>query len=65
MTSGKNLRLLGREECPGRQPTVQETIADLKREIEQGLDVYSEQELSILERKLAEYETLLERMLGI
>lgn len=64
MTSGKNLRLLGREEGSGRQPTIQETIADLKREIEQGLAVYSEQELAILEGKLAEYETLLERMLG-
>ncbi|TWJ17554.1 hypothetical protein [Geobacter argillaceus] len=64
MTSGKNLRLLGREKGPGRQPTIQEIIVDLQREIEQGLAVYSEQELAILERKLAEYETLLERMLS-
>ena len=62
--NGKNLRLLGREESPGRQPTIQETIADLRREIERGRAVYSEQELSILARKLAEYETLLERMMS-
>lgn len=65
MTGVKNLRLLGREEGPCRQPTILEIIADLKSEIEQGRAVYSEQELAILERKLAEYETLLERMLGI
>ena len=64
MTGGKNLWLLGREESPGRQPTIQEIIADLKREIGQGLAAYSEQELAILQRKLAEYETLLEQMLS-
>ena len=64
MTGRKNLWLLGREESPGRQPTIQEIIADLKREIEQGPAVYTDKELAILERKLAEYETLLERMLS-
>ncbi len=62
--SGKNLRLLGLEEGPGSQPTIQETIAALKREIEKGTDVYSGQELDVLERKLAEYELFLERMLS-
>ena len=64
MMNGKNLRLLGREEGPGRQPTIQETIADLRREIERGRAVYSEQELAILAGKLAEYEALLERMMS-
>ena len=63
MTGVKNLRLLGLEEGAGRQPTIQETIADLKQEIGQGLAVYSEQELAVLGRKLAQYEELLELML--
>lgn len=62
--SGKNLRLLGREEGPGSQPTIQETIAALRREIDLGSSVYSEDELDLLERKLAEYELFLERMLS-
>lgn len=62
--SGKNLRLLGKEEAPGGQPTIQEMIAALRREIGLGSSVYSEQELALLERKLAEYELLLERMLS-
>uniref|UniRef100_UPI0032985836 hypothetical protein n=1 Tax=Salmonella enterica TaxID=28901 RepID=UPI0032985836 len=59
-----NLRLLGREEGPGSQPTIQETIAALRREIDLGSSVYSEDELDLLERKLAEYELFLERMLS-
>lgn len=62
--SGRNLRLLGLEEAPGSQPTIQELIAALRREIALGTDVYSEEELALLERKLAEYEFLLERMLS-
>ncbi len=62
--SGKNLRLLGVEEAPGGQPTIQEMIAALRREIELGSSVYTERELALLGRKLAEYELLLERMLS-
>ncbi len=62
--SGRNLRLLGLEEGPGSQPTIQETIAALRHEIGRGSAVYSAQELALLERKLAEYELLLERMLA-
>lgn len=56
---GKNLRLLGREESPNRQPTIQEIISDLQEEIARGEAVYTGDELRLLERKLAEYELLL------
>ena len=60
----KNLRLLGREEGPNRQPTILEIIAELKEEIALGEAVYSADELRILERKLADYEQLLRDMLS-
>ena len=58
----KNLRLLGLEESPGRQPTIQELIADLRRELDKGEAVYTAAELRTLEAKLRDYEQLLENM---
>lgn len=55
---GKNLRLLGLEESPNRQPTIQEIISDLQNEIERGEPVYTVDEIRLLERKLADYEQL-------
>jgi hypothetical protein len=55
---GKNLRLLGLEESPNRQPTIQEIISDLQNEIERGESVYTVDEIRLLERKLADYEQL-------
>lgn len=55
---GKNLRLLGLEESPNRQPTIQEIISDLQNEIERGESVYTVDEIRLLERKLADYELL-------
>ena len=60
--TGKNLRLLGLEESPGRQPTIQELIADLRRELDRGGAVYTAAELRTLEAKLRDYEQLLENM---
>ena len=60
---GKNLRLLGREESPNRQPSIQEIIADLQDEIARGESVYTIDELGVLETKLAEYELLLRQLL--
>lgn len=54
----KNLRLLGLEESPNRQPTIQEIISDLQNEIERGESVYTCDEIGLLERKLADYELL-------
>lgn len=51
---GKNLRLLGREESPNRQPDIHEMIRTLQTEIAKGEPVYTKPELALLERKLAE-----------
>ena len=61
---GKNLRLLGREESPSRQPSIQEIIGDLQEEISRGEAVYTVDELRVLERKLADYEQTLRNLLG-
>ena len=60
---GKNLRLLGREESPNRQPSIQEIISSLQEEISRGEAVYTVDELRLLERKLAEYEQMLRNLL--
>lgn len=57
--TGKNLRLLGQEESPARQPTIQEIIAELQQEVAKGEAVYTRDELRRLERKLADYEQML------
>ena len=58
-TDQKNLRLLGLEESPARQSSLQETIAALRGEIDKGAVVYNREELATLERKLTEAEGLL------
>lgn len=57
--SGRNLRLLGREESPARQPDIHEIIRDLEGEIAWGRERYTPEEVALLERKLAEYQELL------
>lgn len=62
--TGKNLRLLDREESPGRQPSIQEIIRDLQEELARGEAVYTAEELRLLERKLEEYEQTLRLLLA-
>lgn len=59
----KNLRLLGREEPAGGQPTVTETIRALEAELAKGEAVYTGEELARLEEKLAGYRELYRAML--
>ena len=59
---GKNLRLLGIEESPNRQPDIHETIRSLELEISLGEAVYMPAELETLERKLAQYREWLKRL---
>lgn len=56
---GKNLRLLGLEESPTRQPDIHEMIRTLTYEIAKGDKVYTESELSLLRRKLDEQMEML------
>ena len=60
--SGKNLRLLGIDRSAAWQPTIHETISELKAEMEKGELVYSREEIGKLSRKLTEYEVMLQRM---
>jgi len=60
--TAKNLRLLGLERSPAWQPDIHETIAELKSELEKGAAVYTSTEMEKLAGKLAEYETMLERL---
>lgn len=62
--NGKNLRLLGREESPARQSSIQEMIDELQKEIARRETVYTPDELQVLERKLADYERMLINLLG-
>jgi hypothetical protein len=55
----KNLRLLGLEESPNRQPDIHEMIRDLRKEIAKGEAVYSKDELACLEKKLDEHLEML------
>lgn len=59
----KNLRLLGQEESPNRQPSIQEIIRDLRAEIVRGEAVYTAGELRLLESKLADYKLMLRNLL--
>ena len=61
---GKNMRLLGREESPGRQSSIQEIIKDLQEEVARGEEVYTVDEIRLLEGQLAEYERILQSLLG-
>jgi len=51
--------LLGREESPNRQSSIQEIISDLQEEIARGEAVYTADEIRLLEGKLADYEQTL------
>jgi hypothetical protein len=52
---GKDRWLLGEEESPARQPTIQELIGRLEREIARGEAVYTREELARLQAKLEGY----------
>ena len=60
--AGKNLRLLGLEESPYRQPDIHETIRNLMQEISRGEETYTPVELKKLEQKLEEYRVMLRRL---
>jgi len=62
--SAKNLRLLGIERSTSWQPDIHDSIAELKCELAKGEPVYTPAELEKLARKLAEYETMLERLIS-
>ena len=55
MSGGRDRYLLGEEEPPGRQPTIQELIQRLEAEIARGEAVYSAAELERLNVKLEKY----------
>lgn len=61
--NSKNLRLLGLEESPGRQPTLQEIIDELRQELSRGEAVYTTDELARLRRKLVDYEQMLHTLM--
>lgn len=61
--TGKNLRLLGEEESPARQPSIIEMVRALETEISRGTDVYTPAELARLEAKLTESRELLQLLL--
>lgn len=62
-TTGKNVCLLNSENCPDAKPeTIQETIAKLEKEVGKGSEVYSREELSILQTKLSEYQQMLDNL---
>jgi uncharacterized small protein (DUF1192 family) len=55
VNSGRDRYLLGEEEHPGRQATIQELIQRLEAEIARGEAVYSAAELDKLQAKLEGY----------
>lgn len=55
MSGGRDRYLLGEEEHPGRQATIQELIQRLEAEIARGEAVYSTAELERLKVKLDGY----------
>lgn len=57
------MRLLGREDSPDRQPSIQESISVLQEEIARGEAVYTAGELRVLEMKLTEYEQMMRNLL--
>lgn len=60
--SAKNLILLGIEHSSAWQPSIHETIAALRAELEKGETVYTPYELDKLAIKLADYEFMLQRL---
>jgi hypothetical protein len=62
--SGKNVCLLYSENCPEQADTILEKIAKLEHEISRGESVYFQAEIARLERKLEEYQGLLNSLLS-
>ncbi len=60
--TGKNLRLLGQERSAAWQPDIHDIITELKCELAKGAPVYTPAELGKLAQKLADYESMLERL---
>jgi hypothetical protein len=58
----KDLEMLGQVPSATSTDSLPERIDRLKREIGRGEAVYSRKELQLLQRKLEEYEALLEAM---
>jgi hypothetical protein len=58
----KDLEMLGQIPSAASTDSLPERIDRLKREIGRGEAVYSRKELQLLQRKLEEYEALLEAM---
>ncbi len=59
----KDLEMLGEAASAARTDSLPERIARLKREIGRGVEVYSAEELRLLQRKLEECEALLAALL--
>jgi hypothetical protein len=59
----KDLEMLGEIPSAASTDSLPERLARLKREIGRGEAVYSRKELQVLQRKLEDYEALLEAML--
>jgi hypothetical protein len=55
VSGGRDRYLLGEDELPGRQATIQELIQRLEAEIARGESVYSAAELEKLQVKLEGY----------
>jgi hypothetical protein len=62
--AGKNVCLLYSQNCPEQADTILEKIDKLQYEISRGGSVYSPAEISRLERKLEEYQGLLNSLLS-
>lgn len=62
--AGKNLCQLYSENCPEQADTILEEIAKLEHEFARGEKVYSRTEIARLERKLEEYQGLLNSLLS-
>jgi len=63
-SGGKNVCLLYSENCPEQADTILEKLDKLQHEIARGGSVYSQAEIARLERKLEEYQGLLNSLLS-
>ena len=61
--AGKDRCLVYGENCPELGDTITEKIGKLQSEIAHGKAVYTPEELGLLERKLEEYQALLDALL--
>lgn len=64
VAAGKNVCLLYSENCPEQADTILEKIGKLEQEIARGESVYNLAEIARLERKLDEYQGLLNSLLS-